>query len=219
MSEAFDMGLEDLPAEIPVFPLSRVILLPRVSLPLNIFEPRYLAMTRHAMKHDRLIGMIQPAQGNALQKTGCVGRIVSFTETEDGRYLITLKGICRFDVVEELALDKGGFRKVKPDWNPYRNDLGPEEKTGVCREAMMQVLERYLSKMNMLCDQWETMRAISCEKLVSTLSVICPFEAPEKQALLEADGLEARMAILQAIFEIALKEDKADDKGGCSTCH
>lgn len=219
MTEAFDMGPEDLPEEIPVFPLPRVILLPRVSLPLNIFEPRYLAMTRYAMKQDRLIGMIQPAQGNALQKTGCVGRIVSFTETEDGRYLITLKGVCRFDVAEELAPDNGGFRRVKPDWSPYANDLGPEETASVCREAMMQVLDRYLSKMNMLCDQWETMRAISCEKLVSTLSVICPFDAPEKQALLEADGLEARMAVLQAIFEIALKEEKDEGKGGCSTCH
>ena len=93
MSEAFTMTFDELPQEIPIFPLPRVILLPRVSLPLNIFEPRYLAMTTHAMKTDRLIGMIQPNSGDSVYKTGCAGRIASYAETDDGRFLITLKGV------------------------------------------------------------------------------------------------------------------------------
>lgn len=208
------MTAEDLPQEIPIFPLPRVILLPQISMPLNIFEPRYLAMMDHAMGNGRLIGMIQP-NGDKLRKTGCAGRIASFSETEDGRYAITLKGISRFDVKRELALDKSGFRKIVPDWQPYGHDLIPDDSTDLCRDPMMQVLEGYLSKMNMLCDQWETMRSISCERLVSTLSVICPFSADEKQALLEAKTLQERMGILQALFEIALGKQQE----GCGKCH
>ena len=108
MGEAFDTSFDDLPQEIPVFPLPRVILLPRIQLPLNIFEPRYMAMTRSAMANGRLIGMIQPrpdGDGEKIFKTGCAGRIASFSETDDGRYLITLKGVCRFDVAEELPMN------------------------------------------------------------------------------------------------------------------
>ena len=179
MGEAFDISYEDLPAEIPVFPLPRVMLLPRVLLPLNIFEPRYLAMVRHALASSRLIGMIQPdasapAPADALHKTGCAGRITSFSETEDGRYLITLKGVCRFHVDRELDPDKAGFRRVAADWAPFAADLAPEAaSSGVCREAMMVTLRAYLDRMNMFCDKWEEMKGISCEKLVSTLSVVC----------------------------------------------
>ncbi len=221
MSDAFALTYDELPEELPIFPLPRVILLPRVNLPLNIFEPRYLAMTTHAMKTGRLIGMVQPNNGSdSVYKTGCAGRIASYAETDDGRFLITLKGVCRFNIKQEHALDKGGFRKVTPDWAPYKADLLPEEPADICREAIMKVLEGYLSKMNMLCDQWDAMRTISCERLISTLSVICPFSVSEKQALLEAHDLEDRMKVLRTLLEMALKEDAKDLKDEvCGTCH
>jgi hypothetical protein len=210
MGEAFDTKFEELPQEIPVFPLPRVILLPRIQLPLNIFEPRYLALTQSALAKGRLIGMIQPrpdGDGERIFRTGCAGRIASFSETEDGRYLVTLKGVCRFDVAQELPLGQGGFRQVKADWQPYSHDLEADRVNDVCRDTMMGTLRQYLDKMNMFCDKWETIRDIECEKLISTLSVVCPFETDEKQALLEARTLPERAKILQALLEIAARED------------
>ncbi len=210
MGDAFDTKFEDLPQEIPVFPLPRVILLPRIQLPLNIFEPRYLAMTRAAMSNGRMIGMIQPrpdGSGEEMFKTGCAGRIASFAETDDGRYLVTLKGVCRFDVAEELPLAKGGFRQVKANWAPYAQDLQADLVNDVCRDTMMGKLRTYLDKMNMFCDKWETIRDIECEKLISTLSVVCPFETDEKQALLEAKTLPDRAKILLALLDIAAREE------------
>jgi Lon protease-like protein len=216
MSASFDITHSELPDEIPVFPLPRVILLPRVNLPLNIFEPRYLLMTEHALQNGRLIGMIQHAEGDALQKTGCVGRISSFTETDDGRFLVTLRGICRFDVARELPLAAGGFRRVQPDWSPYAGDFAPDTSTDVCRDKMMAALKPYLQKMDMVCDEWEKIRNIGCDSLISTLSVVCPFGTVEKQALLEAKTLVDRAKLLQAFLDIECKaaEEKEED-----TCH
>lgn len=210
MTGSFEMKYEDLPQEIPIFPLPRVILLPRVQLPLNIFEPRYLSMVSHALSNGRLIGIIQPrpdGDGEKTFKTGGVGRITSFEETEDGRYLITLKGVCRFDIAEELPQAAGGYRRVKADWSAYAQDFTTDFETNVCRETMMATLRSYLDKMNMFCDKWETIRDIGCEKLISTLSVVCPFDTDEKQALLEAKTLPERAKVLQALLEIAAKEN------------
>ncbi len=219
-------NIAELPATLPVFPLSRVVLLPGIQLPLNIFEPRYLAMVDHAMKTNRLIGMIQPkagGNGSDLFRTGCVGRITAFEETEDGRYLILLRGICRFDIESEEVLDAGGFRVVRPAWEPYKNDLSPPEENEVCREAMLKTLKPYLANMDMSCDQWESMRNIGCDRLVSTLTMICPFSADEKQMLLEAATLADRMKVLRAFLESAVMEDSQmsanDDMGPPSRCH
>jgi len=209
MEEAFGTTHDALPAEIAIFPLPRVILLPRIQMPLNIFEPRYLAMVNHAMSTSRLVGMIQPrpnANEETVFRTGCAGRITSFSETEDGRYLITLKGVCRFDIAEELPVNGGGFRRVRADWQPYKEDFNSDTVTDICRDTMMATLRQYLDKMNMFCDKWEAVRNIECEKLVSTLSVVCPFDTEEKQALLEAKDLPARAKILQALLEIAAKD-------------
>ncbi|HYD18248.1 MAG TPA: LON peptidase substrate-binding domain-containing protein [Patescibacteria group bacterium] len=220
MTEAFPISVENLPEELVIFPLPRVILLPRVQLPLNIFEPRYLAMVNHAMSNGRLIGMIQPkpdaADGANDQTftTGCAGRITSFSETEDGRYLITLKGVCRFDVAQELPLAAGGYRRVKATWQQYHHDLACDTTTDICRDTMMTTLRQYLDKMQMFCDKWETIRNIECEKLISTLSVVCPFSTEEKQALLEAPDLPARAKILHALLEIAAKEEE-ECKASC----
>jgi uncharacterized protein len=216
MTGAFETTYGELPSEIPVFPLPRVILLPRIQLPLNIFEPRYLAMVRAALSSARLIGMVQlrPEGGEEIFTTGCAGRICSFSETDDGRYLITLKGVCRFNVAQELPPAGGGFRRVKPRWEEYRGDFEADRITDVCRDTMMSTLRKYLDKMNMFCDKWEAIRDIECEKLVSTLSVVCPFETEEKQALLEAKDLPERARILQALLEIAAREECAT-----ASCH
>ncbi len=207
-----EITADQLPAEIPVFPLSRVILLPRVTLPLNIFEPRYLAMTDAAMAAGRLIGMIQPRPAQdcpqGLAPVGCAGRITAFTETEDGRYLVTLKGVCRFRVAGEEPLQPGGYRKIRADWSAYLEDLVAAPDGDVCRKTVVQTLRGYLDKMNMFCDQWEKMQDISCESLISTLSVVCPFSPEEKQALLEAPGLADRARLLQAFLENALRQER-----------
>ncbi len=205
---------ERLPNTLPIFPLPRVVLLPRVMMPLNIFEPRYLAMCDHALGNGRMIGIIQKKEDGDIYQTGCAGRIVSYEETDDGRYLVTLKGISRFNIAKELPIDSAGFRKVTPDWAPYVDDLSLDTSADVCREAIMQQLRGYFDKMNMFCDQWESMRDIPCEKLVSTLSVVCPFDATGKQALLEAQTLEQRIRILQALLEEAVK-----NQGEKPCCH
>lgn len=220
MTNRFDIDFENLPSDLPIFPLSRVILLPRVNLPLNIFEPRYLAMVDHAMSTNRMIGMIQSRSGGAVFKTGCAGRIISFNETEDGRYLITLKGVCRFDVASEGAPATGGFRHVTPDWAPYRHDLQEEETPDICRERLMHALDNYFRQMGMFCDKWSEMRQMNCDRLVSTLSVICPFDSAEKQSLLEAKTLHDRIQALQAVLDIALaRACKSAEEGLQTTCH
>jgi len=221
MTEAFDTTFDELPEDLPVFPLPRVILLPRVQLPLNIFEPRYLAMTRDALATHRLIGIIQPQDETAqttLCKTGCAGRIVSFSETDDGRYLITLKGVARFSLTAAPTQTSGGYLRARADWAPFESDLEPDTVTDICRETMVQTLHAYFKKMGMSCDQWEQIRQISCERLVATLSVVCPFAADEKQALLEAPTLADRARLLHGLLEAAVRQDCGN---GCSTdtCH
>ena len=207
--DAFEQRFENMPAEIAIFPLSGVILLPRVQLPLNVFEPRYLSMIEFALSSSRLIGMIQPKPNGAehdVFATGCAGRISSFSETEDGRYLITLKGVSRFQIAEELPLSNAGFRRVRADWQPFRDDFTGDTSTEICRDSMMGTLRAYLDKMDMFCDKWEAIRHIDCERLIATLSVVCPFECEEKQALLEAKTLPDRVRILTALLEIAAKD-------------
>ena len=180
---AFDPGYEDLPPVLPIFPLTGVLLLPRGELPLNIFEPRYLNMTEDALAADRMIGMIQPTEHEATQpnppvyRTGCAGRIVAFQETEDGRFLLTLKGICRFEVEQELPL-KRGYRPVAS-------------------------LRSYFSVHGISAD-WKAIEASGDERLVTCLSMICPFEASEKQALLEAPDLVERSRILTTLVEMSV---------------
>ncbi|MFN7113668.1 MAG: LON peptidase substrate-binding domain-containing protein [Alphaproteobacteria bacterium] len=221
MTEAFDTTFDELPEDLPVFPLPRVILLPRVQLPLNIFEPRYLAMTRAALATHRMIGIIQPQDETAqamLCKTGCAGRIVSFNETDDGRYLITLKGVARFNLDAAPVQAQGGYLQARPDWAPFKSDLEPDTVTDICRETMVNTLHAYFKKMGMSCDQWEQIRQIGCERLVATLSVVCPFAADEKQALLEAPTLADRARLLHGLLEAAVRQDCGN---GCSsdTCH
>ncbi|WP_114393191.1 LON peptidase substrate-binding domain-containing protein [Oleisolibacter albus] len=211
----FDPTFDQLPHSIPVFPLTGVLLLPRGKLPLNIFEPRYLAMTRDALAGDRMIGMIQPmpregAGPPSLYPMGCAGRITSFTETEDGRFLVTLTGVCRFRPGLELATTRG-YRRVVPDWGGFEADL-EETDGGIDRPRLLAGLKAYFRQQDISAN-WDAIGEAPDERLVTSLSMICPFEPPEKQALLEAPDLPTRAKMLLALIEMAVH-----DKGGGDPC-
>lgn len=211
----FDPTFERLPRELPVFPLAGVLLLPRGRLPLNIFEPRYLAMAEDALGGDRMIGMIQPtdpasrAKAPALYETGCAGRITSFAETGDGRLLITLTGVCRFVSLRELPCDRG-YRKVQPAWERFVTDLGSEEAGGVDRDRLLAGLRGYF-KAHGISANWDAIETTPDERLVTSLAMICPFEASEKQALLEAPDLRERAKLLIALIEMAILDGHDGD--------
>jgi Lon protease-like protein len=204
----------DLPDTIPVFPLPGALMLPRARLPLHIFEPRYVAMIEDCMKtKHRLIGMIQPretpAAGNRpaekrLQAIGCAGRLTGFSETEDGRYMITLSGASRFRVREEVQ----GFtpyRRCLVDWAPFVRDLGPTEDDPAFRRGeFMDLLGRYFTQMNLSTD-WDSLKEAEPELLINSLSMLCPFSPEDKQALLEAPTLDTRRETLVTLIEFALR--------------
>jgi uncharacterized protein len=211
----FDPSFADLPARLPVFPLTGVLLLPRGRLPLNIFEPRYLAMTRHALAQGRMLGMIQPQEGAGdagdppLYRTGCMGRITEFRESDDGRYLITLKGCARFDVKSEPARE-ALFRTVVPDWAPYEGDLA-ESEPELERERLVAALKPYFRRTGIEAD-FKSIAGAPAERLISSLAMLCPFAPGEKQALLEVADWTARGRLLVALLEMASRAS-IDDAG------
>jgi Lon protease-like protein len=213
----FDPRYEDLPSVLPVFPLAGVLLLPHGKLPLNIFERRYLAMTRDALKGERLIGMIQPTgraetpKGPALFPTGCVGRLVSFAETDDGRYLITLNGVIRFRIKEELDL-VDGYRRVVPDFTPFQGDMADAEQTAGenGRARILTALEQYF-RANNVSANWDAIRKMDDVMLVTTLAMSCPFDPADKQALLESGDLPARAQVLATLLEMGSVSPANDD--------
>jgi len=201
-------GGTTLPSILPIFPLTGVLLLPRGRLPLNIFEPRYLAMTRDALAGDRLIGMVQPSDPGAsgdnppVYPTGCAGRITSFAETEDERFLITLTGTCRFRIGDELPLLEG-YRRVVPEWSGFARDLDSEDEPAFDRERLMRGLKGYFQQHQISAD-WGAINSVPGERLVTSVAMVCPFEPSEKQALLEASDLNERARLLTAMVEMAL---------------
>jgi len=202
------LNIAELPTTIAVFPLTGALLLPQTRLPLNIFEPRYLAMVDAAMAGSRLIGMIQPriagddmAVRPALCNVGCVGRIVEYAETEDGRYMITLLGIARFGVAEELE-GETPYREVAADYAPYAVDLGNEHPVSIARERLIEVLKPYLADRDMETD-WHAIDEAPVDALINALSMMCPFDPAEKQALLEAPGVDERAETLIALLKMA----------------
>lgn len=198
----------DLPEAIPIFPLPGALLLPRGRLPLHIFEPRYLAMLTDCMKTEhRLIGMVQPHEtpaGTRLHGIGCAGRLTSFSETDDGRYMITLTGISRFRLRDEVQ----GFTPYKrhfADWTPFSRDMaGPDPDPGFDRTRFLDLLARYFASQGLSTD-WEGLSAAEPDLLITTLSMLCPFGPADKQALLEAPSLQTRRETLITLMEIALR--------------
>ncbi|HLI98658.1 MAG TPA: LON peptidase substrate-binding domain-containing protein [Bradyrhizobium sp.] len=214
-------GPSDLPEIIPVFPLSGALLLPRGQMPLNIFEPRYLAMVDDAFRDGhRLIGMIQPDVSHSQDEThpklfrvGCAGRITQFAESGDGRYILELTGIARFKVVaEETVLTP--YRQCKVDYFPYLDDFTARKgEEAVNREALLAALTEFLKANNLKVD-WEGIESAPNEALVNALAMMSPYGPPEKQALLEAPDLKTRAEILIAVTEMDLAKKRTSNDTG-----
>lgn len=196
--------IEDLPETLPLFPLAGAILFPRGGLPLNVFEPRYLNMVDDALASDRLIGMIQPASGQEqaahpdLAEIGTAGRITSFSETEDGRYLITLTGICRFRLQREGGSGQP-YRRALVAYDEFAGDLAPA-RGRIDRDKLRLALRAYVDRRGYETD-WSAIDKAPPEALVNAVSTLCPFDAPAKQALLEAPSLGERCKALIALLE------------------
>ena len=236
-SGIFDPEFDQLPMRIPIFPLPSALLLPGGQLPLNVFEPRYLAMVKHALATPtRLIGMVQPLDhytggdsandnianddgankdmGNAaaLFETGCAGRLSFFQESDDGRFVIALNGVCRFHRLRQ-ELDPNGFLVADVNWQPFANDLRVDV-SALDRDPLIKVMKRYFDMKGFETD-WAQIENSDNHQLLATLSMICPFEVAEKQALLEADSLAKRADLLIAMMEMALH----DETGGNDARH
>jgi hypothetical protein len=200
-------NIDDLPATLGIFPLTGVLLLPRGNLPLNVFEPRYLALVEAALSGSRLIGMIQPTESEEkalkphLSGVGCAGRITGYRETDDNRYLITLTGICRFRVAQEIAVDTP-FRQVQTDFRPFAGDLAEGDDSDFPRDRVLAALNEYLTRRELKAD-WRSVMNAPAETLVNALAMLCPFEPAEKQALLEAPSWTERVTTLLALLEMA----------------
>jgi len=205
---------DELPQVIPVFPLDMAILLPRGRLPLNIFEPRYLNMIDDAMAGDRILGMVQTTGGDrghpTLARVGCAGRVTSFAETQDGRYLVTLSGVCRFTIGPELSAPTP-YRQVRADYDPFAHDLDAPEDLAFEREPLLAALRAFLQRRGMDIE-WETAREAPADALITSLSMALPFETAEKQALVEAKGLPDRLRTLLALLQIDDMGRRDDDE-------
>ena len=209
-----------LPTVLPVFPIGGAVLLPRGVMPLNIFEPRYLAMIRDAMAGDKLIGMIQPraagddtGKGRAgLFDVGCAGRITEFHETGDGRMVIALTGVARFAITRELDVTTP-YRQVMPDFDAFADDDTGEPRplAPAARSALETTLRAYLDTQGLSAD-WKAVSEADDDSLVTTLSAVCPFDPVERQALLEARDLPARAATLNALMTFAQGSGGSDGK-------
>jgi uncharacterized protein len=210
-------GPADLPEVISVFPLPGALLLPRGQMPLNIFEPRYLAMVDDCLRDGhRLIGMIQPESAHAgeeerpsLYKVGCAGRITQLAEAGDGRYLLQLTGVARFRIVEELKVATL-YRQCRVDFMPFTDDfIARKGEDDVDRKAVLVALSDFL-KANDLKADWAGIESASNEALVNALAMMSPYDPAEKQAMLEAPDLKTRAEILVAVTEIALAKAKTE---------
>jgi len=220
-----EVGHGDLPAELPVFPLAGAMMLPGGHLPLNVFEPRYVALVEDALAGTRLFGMIQPNEhdtpadrGEAarpsllvpppLYRVGCVGRLSSFTEREDGTFSIVLAGLCRFRLHHELE-QRHGYRRLAVDYAPFLSDLSVPSSPLFDRDVLLEALRRYFQARGFEA-RWDAVEQMDDDTLITTLSMICPLPPAEKQALLEAPTPSDRAGILQALLEMAGHEPDAD---------
>lgn len=207
MRNLFTPKFEDLPSVIPLFPLSGAVVLPHGQLPLNIFEPRYLSMVFNALAGSRLVGMVQPSYGKEgdcldLHRTSCAGRIVSFSETRDGRVLLVLGGVSRFDIKDELEPHRG-YRRARVSWSRFFHDLDDEE-IHIDRDRLLSSAKSYLQS-RQLAIEWNSFDGLELPELVDTLASSLPFSSREKQGLVEAITVQDRCELLTALFEFAVE--------------
>tara|TARA_Y100001970_G_C14250575_1_gene871526 strand:- start:3080 stop:3721 length:642 start_codon:yes stop_codon:yes gene_type:complete len=206
------MKKKDLPNKIPVFPLSNFIIFPSSTVPLNIFEPRYLQMVDETMRESRLIGMIQPKKTGALKKpnlydVGCAGKIVSFNETDDGRYLIVLNGICRFRIIKEIQNEKL-YRECSVNFEEYKDDLDTKSKelSSTKMDFILNSLKSLYKRQGYTIN-WKDIENQSSDKTIDTLSMASPFTLEEKQILIETVGLDERAQKLEDILKTYIRDD------------
>ncbi len=214
---SFEKLASDLPQQIPIFPLSSALLLPKCKLPLNLFENRYLHMFDFALKSDRYIGMIQPSDvSNKTSSTdsldlfpvGCAGKIVAFNQTNDNRYEIVLHGICRFKLIEDKETPNG-FRKAKVDWQDFLSDMETDKHPMLKERSILESkLKSYFNKIKIKAD-WQAIQASSDEDLINSISMGCSFSIAEKQALLEAKTLEQRLHILCSLLDMIISDNES----------
>ena len=201
------VAVDTLSTTIPVFPLSGALLLPRGELPLHIFEQRYRDLVRDSASSHGLIGMIQPVEPEwtverpGLYEIGCLGRMASLRESDDGRYYLTLVGLCRYKIVEELPMTHG-YREVIADYEGYLPDLDPPPPSETNREALFSALKNYLDVRDLDTD-WAQINDVEDETLINALAMMCPFDPREKQALIEAPGLAERAEVLMALLKMS----------------
>lgn len=198
----FDPSFENLPEIIPIFPLEGALLLPRGELPLNIFEPRYLAMVADALQGNRLIGIIQPNY-----KTGCVGRIIKFEEMIDGRYLISLRGLCRFQLGQQVPISTLSYRRAYVLWSEFKDDMNKISSLEMDKKHLKNLLRRYFET-NSLSLDWDLVDEVADEGLLTALAMICPLSPTEKQALLEAKCCKSRADLLIKLLEMSLQSSQ-----------
>ena len=202
----------DLPKSIPIFPLPKAVLLPRSRLPLHIFEPRYLAMIEDCMKTpNRLIGMVQPTGADdRLHSIGCAGKLTQFSETEDGRYMVTLTGVSRYRIESEID----GFtpyRRFNVSWDSFKKDReSPIQDSTFDRKIFFELLKKFLEGEGLSTD-WETLQQADKELLINSLSMMLDFDLEDKQALLEAPSLQTRRETLTTLFEFSLRGGSDDE--------
>jgi|TARA_B100001094_G_scaffold171042_1_gene165433 Lon protease-like protein len=196
----------ELPSRLAIFPLTGAVLFPQTQLPLNIFEPRYIQMIDEVLSTpDRIMGMIQPnlsktdLKSNELKKVGCAGRISSFSETGDGRYLVTLTGLIRFEIAQELDTTTP-YRQIMTNYENYQEDLKPSNTENIDRKNLLFLIKKYLEQKNLLID-WEIIEQSPTEQLINYSGVLVPFEAEEKQLLLETKTLFERCKTLESLFQ------------------
>jgi Lon protease-like protein len=215
-SNPFTPKFEELPETLPIFPLPGAVVLPRAQLPLNIFEPRYLNMTFDALGGHRMIGMIQPQTSQArdregaIHKTGCAGRITAFKETDDGRLLIILTGVCRYDVAREVSVTRG-YRRIQADWGRFARDLSADAAAPeVAAKEVIRAVKPYLEAKKLEVD-WDSLVRMEGEILVNYLTMHMPFGLEEKQALVEAVTPSERAKILATLCAMSLSSQDSED--------
>jgi len=208
MSSRFTPRFDDLPGALPIFPLGGTIVLPGRQLPLNIFEPRYLNMVLDTLGDSRMVGMVQPAAeatrsgGDPVRRIGCAGRVTSFAETDDGRLMIVLTGVCRFAIARELD-ERRGYRNVVPDWSAFADDLDPDREVAFDRPGLHDVLQRLVTFRGLQLD-WEQADALPDPVYVDAFAMNLPLADEEKQALLEAEDVGDRARLLVGLAQMVL---------------
>ena len=214
MEHPLSIGFENLPKELNIFPLAGALLLPRGRLPLNIFEPRYVNMVLDSLGEQRLVGMVQTIQNTEgivpndapFFNIGCVGRIVAFSETSDGRIILTLEGVCRFNVTSECE-PRNGYRRIRSDFAPYSIDM-EEPPECVDRGTFETLLKNYF-KIEQITVDWGLIEKTEDKLLIANLGMMCPFNSQEKQALLEARDFKHMTEIMTSLMEMAIRSRDA----------